>query len=274
MRTETSPMKRKNESDSDSESDTPLSNKVRAPKANGKKAKKEQTTKDKAKATANFPAGKEGGIKKESKAKKEPAAKKVPKAKKEPAAKKEPKAKKESGAKKNNVTAEAASVVKELVDRKPLLKSESAVSSSSQNGSDPSDDEYKWWLDHKDDGGPKWQTLEHCGVQFPPEYEPHGLPLVYKGAEVTMPPPVEEVATFFAAMLGTDHAANKVFQKNFFDDFKEVAGQHMGKHPFKDFRHCDFSRIRAHLDVQSAKRKAMPRAQKEALKKEKDAQEE
>ncbi|KAJ2359376.1 DNA topoisomerase 1, partial [Coemansia sp. RSA 2610] len=89
-----------------------------------------------------------------------------------------------------------------------------------------------------------------------------------------MPGPVEEVATFFAAVLGTDHAVNKVFQKNFFEDFKDVANEHMGKHPFKEFKHCDFSRIRAHLDEQTAKRRGMSKAEKEALKQERQALEE
>ncbi|KAJ2304035.1 DNA topoisomerase 1 [Coemansia sp. RSA 2706] len=199
-----------------------------------------------------------------------PLSSKAPRAKAEPAsvkAKKEPTArvKREPGA------AKPLSAVKELVDRKPLIKSES---NGSQNGSEASDDEYKWWLDHKDDGGPKWQTLEHNGVHFPPDYEPHGLPLLYKGTEVRMPGPVEEVATFFAAVLGTDHAVNKVFQKNFFEDFKDVANEHMGKHPFKEFKHCDFSRIRAHLDEQTAKRRGMSKAEKEALKQERQALEE
>ncbi|KAJ1858380.1 DNA topoisomerase 1 [Coemansia sp. RSA 1822] len=255
-------VKRKNESDS--ESDTPLSSKV---KANGKKVKKDKG---------------ELAVKANGKAK---AA--TPRVKKE-AGVSAPKPKKEVGAsalkpKKELVKKDAriqtskvnpVSVVKEIVDRKPLIKKDSTVSNASQNGSEASDDDYKWWLEQKGDDGPKWQTLEHSGVQFPPEYEPHNLPLIYKGTEIRMPPPVEEVATFFAAVLGTDHAVNKVFQKNFFDDFKEIASQHMPKHPFRDFKHCDFTRIRAHIDEQSAKRKAMTKAEKEAQKVLRLAQEE
>ncbi|KAJ2832663.1 DNA topoisomerase 1, partial [Coemansia erecta] len=204
---------------------------------------------------------------------------------KESSVKKEPSVKKEAGTsapkpKKELVKKDAriqtpkvkpVSAVKEIIDRKPLIKKDSTVS---QTGSEASDDDYKWWLEQKGDDGPKWQTLEHSGVQFPPEYEPHNLPLIYKGAEIRMPPAVEEVATFFAAVLGTDHAVNKVFQKNFFDDFKEIASQHMPKHPFRDFKHCDFTRIRAYIDEQSAKRKAMTKAEKEAQKVARLAQEE
>ncbi|KAJ2851740.1 DNA topoisomerase 1 [Coemansia brasiliensis] len=255
MRTKISPAKRKNESDS--ESDTPLSSKVK-PKANGNAAKKQKPQPKAKAANGKSKASAKPRVPKDStvKVKKEPNTKKEPKVKKEPTPKSEP------------------TVVKKIVDRKPLIKAESTASAGSQNGSEGSDDDYKWWLEQKDDDGPKWTTLEHNGVLFPPDYVPHGIPLVYKGAEITMPPPVEEVATFFAAVLGTDHAVNKVFQQNFFNDFVEIAEQHMDKHPFKEFKHCDFSRIRSHLDEQSAKRKAMTKEEKETQKKERQEIEE
>ncbi|KAJ2897417.1 DNA topoisomerase 1, partial [Coemansia aciculifera] len=159
-----------------------------------------------------------------------------------------------------------------LVDRKPLIKAESSVVAASADGSVDSDnenDEFKWWLDNKDNTGPKWSTLEHFGVMFPPEYEPHGLPLIYRGQKIAMHPIVEEVATFFAALLGSDNAVNKVFQENFFKDFTALLDKHMANHTVKLFSHCDFSVIRAHLDDEKAKRKSMTKAQKEALKKEK-----
>ncbi|KAJ2003275.1 DNA topoisomerase 1 [Coemansia thaxteri] len=157
-----------------------------------------------------------------------------------------------------------------FVDRKPLIKAESSVAATSFDGSEGSDSEdFKWWLESKDNTGPKWKTLEHFGVMFPPEYEPHGLPLLYRGKEIKMHPHVEEVATFFAALLGSDNAENKVFQENFFKDFKDLLDKHMAKHPVKAFSQCDFTVIRAHLDEQKATRKAMTKAEKEAAKKEK-----
>ncbi|KAJ2470739.1 DNA topoisomerase 1, partial [Coemansia sp. RSA 2131] len=261
-------VKRKNESDS--ESDTPLSSKVKAKGKKVKKDKGELAVKANGKAKAATPrVKKESGVKKE-------AGVSAPKPKREVGASalkpKKELVKKDAQIQTSKV--KPVSVVKEIVDRKPLIKKDSTVSNASQNGSEASDDDYKWWLEQKGDDGPKWQTLEHSGVQFPPEYEPHNLPLIYKGTEIRMPPPVEEVATFFAAVLGTDHAVNKVFQKNFFDDFKEIASQHMPKHPFRDFKHCDFTRIRAHIDEQSAKRKAMTKAEKEVQKVLRLAQEE
>ena len=34
--------------------------------------------------------------------------------------------------------------------------------------------------------GVKWNTLEHAGVLFPPEYEPHGVKMLYDGEVMTV----------------------------------------------------------------------------------------
>jgi DNA topoisomerase-1 len=39
---------------------------------------------------------------------------------------------------------------------------------------------------------------------------------------VDLEPDAEEVATFFAALLGTDYASNETFVSNFFADFQKV----------------------------------------------------
>ena len=41
----------------------------------------------------------------------------------------------------------------------------------------------------------KWETLEHSGVQFPPEYTPHGIKMLYDGKPVDLNPKQEEVHT-------------------------------------------------------------------------------
>ncbi|KAJ1937167.1 DNA topoisomerase 1, partial [Linderina pennispora] len=167
---------------------------------------------------------------------------------------------------------------KSVANRKPLIKAESSMVESSADGSMASEGEgegdYKWWLDEKDGSSEKWHTLEHNGVMFPPDYVPHGVPLIYRKKEIRLVPEAEEVATFFAAVVDGDHGNNPVFQKNFFTDFKEILDRTMPKHPIKDFKHCDFTLIRAHLDEQSAKRKALSKEEKERIKLEKQAIEE
>lgn len=46
--------------------------------------------------------------------------------------------------------------------------------------------------------------------------------LIPLGKEVELNPDAEEVASFFAALLGTDHAANPTFKSNFFKDFLAI----------------------------------------------------
>ena len=44
-----------------------------------------------------------------------------------------------------------------------------------------------------EDKSVKWETLEHSGVQFPPEYTPHGVKMLYDGKPVDLTPKQEEV---------------------------------------------------------------------------------
>ena len=46
------------------------------------------------------------------------------------------------------------------------------------------------------------------------------------GKPVILAPEVEEVASFFGAMLHTEHAENPTFRENFFKDFAKLAKRH------------------------------------------------
>lgn len=151
---------------------------------------------------------------------------------------------------------------------------------------DPEEDEEeeedtKWWEDPtKGDGTNKWETLTHNGVVFPPPYEP--LPkhvrLKYDGVPVKLHPDAEEVAGFFGSMLNSTHnVENPTFQKNFFNDFKEILKKTGGatdrngeKVQIKEFSKCDFRPIFEYYDAQREAKKALPAAEKKALKAEKD----
>jgi DNA topoisomerase I len=83
----------------------------------------------------------------------------------------------------------------------------------------------------------------------------------------------EEYATFYAAIapdgpqLGNPKTA-KIFNKNFWHDFKQVLG---GDHVIQDFSKCDFGPIRAHLEAKRNEKKAASKDEKEAAKAEKTA---
>lgn len=86
---------------------------------------------------------------------------------------------------------------------------------------------YKWWEEQEqkgmaEDDTIKWTKLEHNGVLFPPDYVPHGVKMKYDGKPITLSPEAEEVASFYAALLETDHGKNPTFQKNFFNDWLKI----------------------------------------------------
>ncbi|KAJ6625604.1 hypothetical protein B0H10DRAFT_2002165 [Mycena sp. CBHHK59/15] len=137
---------------------------------------------------------------------------------------------------------------------------------------------FRWWdADANGDGSVKWQTLEHNGVIFPGPYEPLpvNVKMKYNGQELDLPPAAEEVATFYAALIETDHAQDATFNKNFFEDWKTV----LKKHPPRDgtkvttFTLCDFRPMFEYFEAEKAKKKALSSQEKKEQKKVKDEQE-
>lgn len=146
------------------------------------------------------------------------------------------------------------------------------------------EEEYKWWEDPtKGDGTKKWTTLQHNGVLFPPEYQPlpSHVKMRYNSVPVTLPKDAEEIAGFYGAMLNsTVNVTNPTFNKNFFADFKETldkVGHGRDKDgksvKIKEFEKCDFKPIFEYYDAEREKRKALPAAEKKALKAAKDGAE-
>ena len=170
-------------------------------------------------------------------------------------------------------------VKKEIKDEVKEEVKDEVKDDDSSNSDDENDDTFKWWENTDDmDGEVKWETLEHNGVLFPPEYEPlpKNVKLYYDRKPVTLPKEAEEVAGFFGALLESDHAKNPTFQKNFFRDFKEVL-QESGGCPdadIQEFSKCDFSKIFQHFDKLREEKKALPPKEKKKIKEEKEASEE
>ncbi|KAH0544184.1 hypothetical protein FGG08_001629 [Glutinoglossum americanum] len=146
------------------------------------------------------------------------------------------------------------------------------------------EEEYKWWEDQAlGDGTKKWTTLEHAGVVFPPPYEllPGNVKMRYDGIPVTLHPDAEEVAGFFGAMLNSTHnVENPRFVANFFADFLAILAETGGakdkngkKIHVKEFKKCDFTAIFDYYEAKRAEKKALPAAEKKALKAEKDVAE-
>lgn len=114
-------------------------------------------------------------------------------------------------------------------------------------------------------GSKRWETLVHNGPLFPPEYVPHGVPLIYDGKAIKLPPEIEEVASFYARYLETDHVKKEVFNKNFFTDFRNFMKETKHTDLYKQiqkFELCDFGKIHAHLMEESERRKIKTKEEK------------
>ncbi len=151
---------------------------------------------------------------------------------------------------------------------RPAKKARKEEDASGEEGED-----YRWWEQQKGDGTEKWKTLSHNGLYFAPPYEPHGVKMRYDGVPVALEPEAEEVATFFSAILGTDHHANETFCKNFFADFCETLRRIGSKSAatIRKLELCDFSPIAEHLNRLKEARKALTKEEKEQAKAEKAA---
>ena len=198
--------------------------------------------------------------------------------------------KKVSGAKATNGVKKepASSKAKGKAPPTPAKKVKGKVKAESEEAADAAEaeeDEYRWWEDPtKGDGTIKWTTLEHNGVVFPPEYEPlpKNVKFIYDGKPLDLHLEAEEIATFYGSMLNsTVNVENPTFNANFFKDFKDIldkTGHGKDKDGNKvkitDFKKCDFTKIFAWFDSEREKKKALPAAEKKALKAKKDSVEE
>ena len=120
-------------------------------------------------------------------------------------------------------------------------------------------------------GKPQWTVFRHNGPMFPPEYEPHKTPVLFKGQETILSSLVEEYATLYAKYIGTDYIERSKFNKNFFKDFKKILPDKMKDSTIEDF---DFTAIKNYLDKESEKRKSMSKEEKDKIKKKNDEIEE
>ncbi|RDW78101.1 putative topoisomerase i protein [Coleophoma crateriformis] len=161
------------------------------------------------------------------------------------------------------------------------VKEEAASAKKIKEGSEDVEEPYRWWdAPKKEDESIKWETLQHNGVIFPPEYEPlpKNVKLLYDGIPVTLSLEAEEIAGFFGAMLNSTHnVENPTFQKNFFADFTEevkatggAKDKNGNKVAIKEFSKLDFKPIFEYYDGKSQERKARSTAEKKAEKAAKD----
>ena len=117
----------------------------------------------------------------------------------------------------------------------------------------------KWWekpideendKNSEDEDAGKWKHMEHNGVLFPAEYEPHNIKIKYKGEPIELNPEQEEVATFWAKVLDTDFAKKEITIRNFTKELRKVLPEKYKNASLSDF---DFTEIKEYLDKKREK---------------------
>ncbi|MEM3094664.1 MAG: DNA topoisomerase I [Nitrososphaera sp.] len=84
----------------------------------------------------------------------------------------------------------------------------------------------------------KWQTLEHKGVAFPPEYQPRGIVVTIRGEKLALNRDQEELIYAWAKKKDTHYVQDPVFQENFMSDLRPLLPEKFRNITIKDI---DFS---------------------------------
>lgn len=108
----------------------------------------------------------------------------------------------------------------------------------------------------------KWKTLQHNGILFPPAYEAHGIKIKIKGESVDLDLNQEEMIYQWAKKKDTPYAQDKVFQKNFTEDFAKTLAPKFKNISYQDI---DFSHAYKIVDKEKDLREMMTKEEKKAL---------
>ena len=84
----------------------------------------------------------------------------------------------------------------------------------------------------------KWQTLEHKGVAFPPEYQPRGITITIRGEKLALNRDQEEIVYAWAKKKDTHYVQDPIFQENFLSDLQKLLPESHNSITIKDI---DFS---------------------------------
>ena len=106
----------------------------------------------------------------------------------------------------------------------------------------------------------KWKTLQHNGILFPAAYEAQGIKIKIKGETVNLDLTQEEMVYQWAKKKDTPYAQDKVFQKNFTNDFAEKLK--IKKLSYEDI---DFSNAYKIVDKEKDLKEIMSKEDKKSL---------
>ena len=108
----------------------------------------------------------------------------------------------------------------------------------------------------------KWKTLQHNGILFPPAYEVQGIKIKIKGEDVDLDVNQEEMIYQWAKKKDTPYAQDKVFQKNFTEDFAKTMNSKFKKISYEDI---DFSEAYKIVDKEKDLKDRMTKEEKKDI---------
>jgi DNA topoisomerase I len=115
----------------------------------------------------------------------------------------------------------------------------------------------------------KWQTLEHKGVAFPPEYQPRGITIIIRGDELMLNQDLEEIVYAWAKKKDTHYVQDPIFQQNFLSDLQKILPE---RHRNITINDIDFSMAYQLADEERSMKereketyKALPKEQKKSI---------
>lgn len=114
----------------------------------------------------------------------------------------------------------------------------------------------KWWQhinDKEEDSGKNWTYLEHHGVQFPAEYVPKGVTIMFDGLPLKLTPIQEELAFYWCQTVGTDWEHKEEFRRNFSIVFASSLG---GNPKYEKLELYDFTNMQKLIEERREERKA------------------
>jgi DNA topoisomerase I len=124
----------------------------------------------------------------------------------------------------------------------------------------------------------KWQTLEHKGVAFPPEYQPRGITITIRGEKLALNLDQEEIVYAWAKKKDTHYIQDPIFQENFLRDLQKILPKSDNKITIKDI---DFSMAykladeeRAMKEQEKERYKTLPKEEKKSMAQAKKAERE
>ncbi len=125
-----------------------------------------------------------------------------------------------------------------------------------------------WVLNNMVGGSkPQWTVLQHNGPMFPPEYQPHKIPVIVMGKEIILPEQAEEYITMYAKLIDTDYVSNNTFKKNFWKDLKPHLPEGSNINNLDDI---DVTPIKNYLMREKDKKSNLTKEEKEAIKRKQD----